>query len=347
MTLKKIVIETTCSIKTFFMLSLALFTSCGSPTQAQLKESNELKQTNVRFEQLKEALFTQPYTQLPQYKVTRKLFGPAGNSDKNKVLSAARRTFKSTADLIEQTNGQKLLNANGICFSGTWHITNANPYSGLYKKGTISPAIIRASVALSGTKQKNKRAFGMAIKLLPHDLGDAPSLNAFILHSMGGTITKHVLNLSMDNEPPLGRLPRFRDLRTALRLRNDLEQADSEFSSGKPDASFRPVSSFALYKQNVETVHSPKWLRLTPITKERINKNDFRDELHVKNYTNNRIAYRIEVAGDNSSLNDNKKNIQWLDIGIVYLTESVTSSVCDLNLHFQHPRINETGNSKK
>ena len=164
---------------------------------------------------------------------------------------------------------------------------------------------------------------------------------------MGGTITKHVLNLSMDNEPPLGRLPRFRDLRTALRLRNDLEQADSEFSSGKPDASFRPVSSFALYKQNVETVHSPKWLRLTPITKERINKNDFRDELHVKNYTNNRIEYRIEVAGDNSSLNDNKKNIQWLDIGIVYLTESVTSSVCDLNLHFQHPRINETGNSKK
>jgi len=319
----------------FSFISFCLITTL----HAQVNSSKQ--HTNPRFEQLKNSLFEQPYKALPSYKVKRKLFGPSGKSEKNKVLAASRRTFSNTQDLIEQINGQKLLNANGICFSGSWEITKETPYTGLYKKGSISPAIIRASVALSGTLQKNKRAFGMAIKLLPNDIGEQPSLNAFVLHSMGGTITKNVLGLSMDNQPPLGSLPKFSDLSTALRLRRDLERADSEVSTEKPNAGFRPVISFAAYNELSEQVIAPKWLRLSPITQQRIDLKDFRDELRIENYDERQLKYNIEVAGQVSSLYKDKKNAKWQNIGTLTLLDSVTSPTCDLNLHFQHPQNNK------
>ena len=302
-------------------------------------DENSLNTTvvNTRFETLKSEIFKQPYSQLPQYKVKKRLFGSEKKIDENKLLEAAKRTFESSDDLIELPTKQKLLNANGICFSGTWNINQENEYTGLYKKGSNVNAIVRASVALSGTAQKNKRAFGMAIKLLPADIAQGPSLNAFVLHSMGGTITKHVLDLELDNEPPLGRLPKFSDLSTALRLRRDLEKADKAYGASKPDASFRPVSVFAEY--NSQNSISPRWLRLSAMDEQRVDKEDFRDELNIENYSKNTIRYQIEVAGNNNNDNQKKKNAQWKSIGLLELTDSVTSSACDLNLHFQHPKL--------
>jgi len=294
---------------------------------------------NSRYESLKKVIFDQPYSQLPQYKVKKRLFGSEKKVDENKLLEAAKRTFESTDDLIELPTNQKLLNANGICFSGTWNITQENEYSGLYKKGTHVAAIIRASVALSGTTQKNKRGFGMAMKLLPSDLGDRPSLNAFVLHSMGGTITKHVLDLELDNEPPLGRLPKFSDLSTALRLRRDLEKADKEKGAKKPTVSYRPVNQFAEYKIEKEQSLAPKWLKLSPITTTRLDENDFRDEFNVSSYPDQKIRYAIEVA--QNSDNGKKSKAQWQTIGELSLTDSVTSLACDTQLHFQHPVLGQ------
>lgn len=299
--------------------------------------SNNTTLVNSRFESLKKVIFDQPYSQLPQYKVKKQLFGSEKKTEENKLLEAAKRTFESSDDLIVLPTNQKLLNANGICFAGTWSINEESSYTGLYKKGAQATIIARASVALSGTTQKNKRAFGMAIKLLPDDLGEQPSLNAFVLHSMGGTITKHVLGLELDNEPPLGRLPKFSDLSTALRLRRDLEKADKEYGATKPDASFRSVSSFAQY--NNQNSVSPRWLRLSAMNEQRVNKKDFRDELNVNNYSENIIRYQIEVAGNDRDSVQKKKSAQWQSIGMLELTQSVTSPACDLNLHFQHPTL--------
>ena len=295
--------------------------------------------SNARFKLLKQEIFSEPYGELPQYKVNRQQFGSTKDDADNKLLAAARRTFVSTDDLITRETNQKLLNANGICFVGQWRITQDNEYTGLYKNGSTVSAVVRASVALSGTKQKNKRAFGMAIKLLPHDLEQQASLNAFVLHSMGGTITKHVLDLSLDNEPPLGRLPRFSDIRTALRLQRDLEKADEENGATKPDVSFRPVSVFAEYGVQLSDAISPRWLRLSALDSERIDQDDFRNELRTEQYQNKKIIYQIAVAGNNQEVNAKKKNTDWQNIGILELTESVTSKSCDINLHFQHPKL--------
>jgi hypothetical protein len=116
------------------------------------------------FEEVKSRVFSDPYSTLPQYKVSRKHFDVDG---KNLLLSHAKRTLSSNANFIELGTKHKLLQANGICFAGTWKINHSSPYSGLFQARTNVPVIVRASVSLSGTKQRDKRAFGMAIKLSP------------------------------------------------------------------------------------------------------------------------------------------------------------------------------------
>lgn len=329
------------SVITILMSLLTLF-AIASNTHAQTKAAaptiEHNQQTNLRFHSLVRTLFSTPYQQRPNYKVNRSLFGSKGDNKDNQLRIAARRTLNDESDLIDLPTRQKLLNANGICFSGQWLITEENMYSGLYKQGTVSPAIVRASVALSGTLQKDKRAFGMAIKLLPDNLDNAASLNVFVLHSMGGTKTSHVLDLSMDNQPPLGRLPRWRDLSTALRLKRELELADKEQGAKKPSAAFRPVTIFADYQTPEGKTISPKWLRLSPSIPTRIDQDDFRDELNVEHYPNKTIIYNIDVAPNSNT--GNKKHAQWQHIGELTLTASVTSSACDKQLHFKHPALN-------
>ena len=324
-----------------FIICLTSLLATSSTTSQELNSENHSTKSNQRFEQLKQQLFQTPYNELPNHQVKRSFFGKSDSSDQNLLLNAARRTLESSTDFIASATEPKLLNANGICFVGQWKITENNPYTGLYTKGSVTPAIVRASVALSGTLQKNIRAFGLAIKLLPNDLGDKASLNAFVLHSMGGVIRKHVLDLSIDNEPPLGGLPKLSDLPTALRLRRDLEKADKEFGSQNPDVSYRPVSLFAEYGQNENSVISPRWLRLRAINEQRVDKSDFRDEIRTEHYENNTLSYHIDVAGNyyEQSANTKKSQAQWQTIGELTLNESVTSKTCDINLHFQHPSL--------
>ena len=292
---------------------------------------------NPRFLELKNEIWEQPYEQLPQYQVKAKNFGKRGNSEDNHVLKAGKRTLKSSADLIELPTPHKLLQANGICFTGRWRINSDSPYSGLFSNMTDVASIVRASVSLSGTKQSNKRAFGLAIKLLPDDLGNSPSLNIFTLNSLGGVINKHVLNLPVDNEPDFGQVPKFSDIGTALRLKADLQRAEKQHLqdigdvNAKANVTYRGLDHVAAY--NSEQVTSPKWIRLSAAQNERIDLDDFRDELDLQHYSDNSIVYTIEVAASAKS----KKKAQWLEIGELSLTDSVSSLACDTRLHFQHP----------
>jgi len=301
---------------------------------------------NKRFEALRTAIFSNPYQELPHYKVNRKLFGKPSAPEGNKLRQAADRTFSDERDLLEFPDGQKLLQANGICFAGVWSIGTQSDYTGLFAKNALSPVIVRTSVAFSGTRRKNKRALGMAIKLLPEGLNDLPSLNVFVMHTMGGVVTKHTLDLSLDNQPPLGNLPRWSDLGTALRLRRDFEQADRDHHAVKPQINFRPVDHLAHYQTNnrlSSSVRSPKWLRLTSLNTRRMDIDDFREELDVKHYSDNTLRYQIEVAVDHGK---KKSTATWQRIGLLHLTESVTSGVCDQQLHFQHPTLASDGNSE-
>lgn len=319
-----------------------LFTSLFYSAAATSDTRNHL---DSYYEQVKKEVFKDPYPFLPQYEVSRDLFD---KNNENLLLKHATRTLSSNADFIELESKQKLLQANGICFAGTWRIAKDSPYSGLYASNTNIPVIARASVSLSGTKQNDKRAFGMAIKLFPGALEDGVSTqNIFVMHSLGGTKTKHILSLSMTNEPELGELPPFSQLLTAYRLESDLEQADKTFSKEKANARFRPVSQLGKVEVNTtekrsqkiasNAFHAPHWLKIAPSSDTVfVDRDDFREELNVSLYPNNEITWDIFAAEKNKN---GVASALWQPIGTLTVSESVVSLTCDTRLHFTHPAI--------
>ena len=106
-------------VKKLSVSSVALVVGLSSNAMAQLDPNQT--QALSRFENLKRVIFETPYTELPNYQVKLKTFGKSGKGEENKLLVAARRTLNDDRDLIDFPGGQKLLQANGICFAGQWH----------------------------------------------------------------------------------------------------------------------------------------------------------------------------------------------------------------------------------
>ena len=289
------------------------------------------------FDDIHRLVFAQPYAQLPLYEIDRNSFGRSGNHPDNQVLQAARRTLSLRDDLHDFPGERKLFQANGICFAGEWQILRPSGYTGQFREGTVTPVIARASVAFDDTRQGDKRTFGMAIKLFPaaHREIRAPTLNLFVMHSLGGVRIRHVLDLELDNAPRLDSLPPFSKIGTALRLQRDLERADREAGAADPAAAFRPVSHLAAEASAAPV--APTWVRLrAPDSLPRHNAEDFREELRTQHYPESRLVWEIDVA---SGERGDKKGAHWVTLGQLVLTESVTSSACDRRLHFAHPRL--------
>lgn len=80
-----------------------------------------------RFSEIHASIFSEPYAERPVYHVDVGLFGPGGKGTDNAPRAAARCTLTVEDDLVEFPHGQKLLQANGICFAGDWVIDQASP----------------------------------------------------------------------------------------------------------------------------------------------------------------------------------------------------------------------------
>lgn len=336
-----------CLFALFFNVSVA-HVAASEPTA---------NQTNAYFEHVKQRVFSDPYPFLPQYNVSRKHFD---NNGENLLLKNAKRTLNDNSDFITLDTPHKLLQANGICFAGSWHINNNSEYTGLFEKNTHLPVIVRASVSLSGTKQDDKRAFGIAVKVFVNNLNPVekqysetqslpPSLNTqniFLMHSLGGTVAPQLLPLPLTNEPALGSLPPFSQLLTAYRLESDLKEADKLVSGSRANSRFRPVSHLAqVHATSVNTqrllpthkVIAPYWLRATVASDiPHVDQNDFRDELSLEHYPNNAFHWNIDAAVYSEK---GIEHASWQRIGAIHVKESVTSLTCDTKLHFAHPPI--------
>lgn len=200
--------------------------------------------------------------------------------------------------------------------------------------------IVRGSVLFSHTSREHRRTFGLAIKLLPADEPDATvkTINLFAMETFGGETRSHIVDAVLDNDPDLGRLPKFSTVREVLRLRKDLKIADKESSGGRSNLTFRPIKHAAKVDLAPgEAARAPHWMRLRiAANTPRINAGDFRDELNVDRYPDRTIIYQIEVADRG---NGKKKSANWQSVGQLRLNESITSYACDARLHFAHPRL--------
>ncbi|RYZ89640.1 MAG: hypothetical protein EOP06_09055, partial [Proteobacteria bacterium] len=208
---------------------------------------------------------------LPRYEVTTSRLVKNGVDI---MKAAAQRTIKDRVDYYPRLD--KLVHSNGICFAGEWTITESNPYSGLFKKGTRVPVIARVSTATSNTEAGAKRGFGLAVKLFPtQDPNEnVQTASIFTVDVLSGAKNDHFMDTALTNEAPVG---------INLGLIELLLKISSAFKAADEQPTFRQVYevSEAGLARN-EAVKTPHWLRFKPAPGQGIvNEKDFRNELDL------------------------------------------------------------------
>ena len=262
---------------------------------------------------------------LPHYEVTPSKFIVNGV---NRLLDRATATLKDTYDYYPRL--EKLVHSNGVCFTGVWTITEANPYSGYFKAGSKGLFIGRASTALSETERGDPRGFGFAGKIFPtmNPNENVKTANFFLVDVLMGTERARYLDVKMTNNPSLGF--RVSVLSMALKIMKVFKAVDS-------DPIYRPVypiSEMGLVAS--EKVVTPKFMMLeTDKSVQRNDDTDFRDEVSIKKNHANGIKFNILVNDTSKEQNA----VEWKKIGNIEVNESAISYGCDRRLHFAHPKM--------
>ena len=262
--------------------------------------------------------------QLPHYLVKKsEFFDPSGQ--RNLLERDAIRTIEEADDYYPRI--QKRLHANGICFTGTWEISEASKYTGYFAAGSKALLIARASVAMSETERGNKRGFGFAGKIFPTQDPNAvvKTANFFAIDVLTGTKANHYLDVALTNEPKTGFTLA---LSTLLTAGSALEKADK-------NPGYRPVTPIASIGVPVGQRTSPTWIKIQAAsTMPRIDEKDFRNELDVRHYPNG-IVFEIFA----SDVTNDAAASGWMKLGKLQLKESIVSYGCDRRLHFAHPKM--------
>lgn len=265
--------------------------------------------------------------QLPQYPVSASNMLVGGV---NLLRRDAVRTLRERADVYPRL--EKLVHANGICFSGRWQIDRATSYTGYFQQGAQALWIGRASVSLSETKRGQPRGFAMAGKIFPtlNPNQVVPTANFFLADVLSGTQRARFLQTAMTNQPKIG----FRWAAIPLMF-----QVGRAFAGVDQQAGYRPVENIAaLTAQGIapEGVRAPKFLMLRPAASNPLNDAvDFRDELNLTKA--NAAAWRWEIWVSDQASQPSDEG--WQNIGSITADRSVVSYGCDRQLHFAHPRV--------
>lgn len=304
-------------IPSFFFLS-----ACASSEPPVQRTFDETK-TN-RFKTVWEQIKSDPVDKLPHVKVSyRKLVA----HNKNNILSDAKRTLNSHADILPHF--EKLAHPNGVCFKGAWSITASNKYSGYFKKGSKALIIVRASSALSNTKSGQLRSFGFAGKIFPTmdplKINKENTANFFLIDNLGGTRAKHYTDVTLSNSPPASITSEVvKNLLYAVKLARTFSQSDKN----PKERQVYEISEMGVKDKG--SVITPRWMKVKALPGQTVDKSDFRNELSLNN---NNLVFRVSVA---SNVVNGKKD--WQDIGLITLDRSVISNSCDHRLHFHHPK---------
>lgn len=310
----------------FMLMALSTQTSAESSfaqVQAVLFEPAQTAGSSI--EQQEVAVYAAG--RLPQYPVSASNMLVGGV---NLLRRDAVRTLRERADVYPRL--EKLVHANGICFSGRWQIDRATPYTGYFQQGAQALWIGRASVSLSETKRGQPRGFAMAGKIFPtlNPNQVVPTANFFLADVLSGTQRARFLQTAMTNQPKIG----FRWAAIPLMF-----QVGRAFAGVDQQAGYRPVENIAaLTAQGIapEGVRAPKFLMLRPAASNPLNDAvDFRDELSLSKAQASAWQWEIWVSDQASQPSDEG----WQNIGSITADRSVVSYGCDRQLHFAHPRV--------
>jgi hypothetical protein len=274
-----------------------------------------------------------PYATLPQHVVTKESFS---DGDTDLLARDARRTLTDRADLLPTFS--KLVHPNGICMSGTWTINQQTAFTGYFATGASGLIILRASSALSETTTSGLRAFGLAGKIFPTQDPDqvVETANFFAIDDLGGTLAPHFLDTSLIND---------------ITQKSQTPLSTDEISSAVGSAFLRgagtinptkirivqlyPIAELGLAAETPSV--SPKWIKIQATSDmPKIDQADLRRELDIQNYPDG-IKFEIYVAETGSSTGSK----DWIQIGLIHVTDTMASLGCDNRLHFFHARFRD------
>lgn len=320
-----------------------------------------------RFSDVKAAIFANPYQKvwgdpreppLPRYKVTnRSAYAgslPGGRPPQFKLASI--RTLDSAADLRWGDDGRgfrRLVRPHGVCVTGTWEITEDNPCSGYFKKGSRGLVIARISAGVTMTLRGMRRSYGLVLKLYPtvdenHRQRLHPA-NVILADDLGGTTDSHVTGVEITNAPHVTGWNRGNEIPVLLIEGLIFELVDRR-------ASVRQVYPIAeLGKAPGEPTHAPEFMRLQASSGQPvIDEDDVRNEVlaHIfdrgdpKPRRTLRFDISVSDAGKRSNLGIFQRQTvdNWQSIGRIDFNDGVASYNGDFVIHFRHPTWREDRN---
>jgi len=327
-------------------------------TQGITQEDREYR--GSRFSEVKAAVFANPYQKvwgdpaeppLPVYKVTnRSAYAgslPGGRPPQFRLASI--RALDSAVDLRWGEDGRgfrRLVRPHGVCATGLWEISEDNPYSGYFRKGSRGLVIARISLAITLTLLGRRRSYGLVLKLYPttdeaHQDLLRPA-NVIFADDLGGSKAAHLTDVELTNVPHITGWNRGTQLPILAKEGVVFELVDRK-------SSVRQVYPIAeLGKAADEPTRAPAFMRLKASPGQAtIDEDDVRDEVlaHIFDRGNpvpqRTLSFDIAVsdAGKRWSFGIYQRQTVtgWRTIGKLTFDNAVASYNGDFVIHFRHP----------
>ncbi len=266
------------------------------------------------FNEVKAVAFSGPYAgALPRHRG----LGP----------STFLRFFNDSArNLIDQRDVlppfDKLIHANGICYTGVWRIERESPYTGYFASGAEGLLLARASVAGPQLDAGQRRSFGIGGKVFPTmDPDEKVRPGNFVTVSkLSGNKRQHITDYDMSNKPARGLDP----------AANLISRVIFRLMDTRPGwRQLHAISSLGVPRDGEVVTPDLMMLKVDEAT-PKVSARDFRDELRLERYPDDRLVYAINVKSFDERA--------WTRLGSMELTEYAISEGGDKRLHFPIPR---------
>ena len=315
-----------------------------------------------RFSEVRDAIFANPYQKvwgrageppLPVYEVTTRsvLRGVLPFGAPYLFRKATERAVDSHADLrwgADRKGYRRLLHPNGICLTGFWEITEENPYSGYFKKGSRALAIGRYSTCCTETRRGHARSLALVGKLYPTtDPNHAELLrtaNFITQQDLGGDYSNYINDAEVRNAPDTRAWRRGGALPVLLVTGAVFQGVDKRPSQ-------RQLYQLAeIGKPKGEGTRAPEFLRFLVATEQPQIEGealDFRDEIMAQIFDKGdpkpkrTLTFNIEVTDEGTTRGlpvfQRRSFKNWRRIGRIVFDNAVVSYNGDFVIHFSHP----------
>ncbi|MEH1891917.1 MAG: hypothetical protein V7K92_21515 [Nostoc sp.] len=296
-----------------FQIPLLILTMLNNP-KASTPDNDVFEYNGSTYKEVKEVGFSGPYGEPLPYQQG------VGLTTFVQLFNDAARNLFDRRDIRPYYD--KLIHANGVCYTGVWKITEDSPYTGYFAKGSEGLVFARLSVAGTGIKRGDRRALGLAGKVYPTlNLHEKVKPGNFVtVDYLTGIKTKHITDTELTNFPDVGP-----DIGAKLINRVIFRLVDKR-------PGFRqvfPISTLGVEPGGKVVTPDLFMLRVAEGT-PKIDAEDFRDELRLEKYPNNTLVYTINVK--------NFDEKEWTKLGVIELNDYAICEGCDKRIHFWIPR---------